>query len=597
LTEGGPEVLPAIIPLRSLGVVDVDGIAISDQELMAHALANTVQQTMPEDFKIRHGSAFVNEYARTSEDGQRNDGGPSNPNHLLGCFPTLFPYGQGGFEITRKVPVEFENHSQYSCAYEDRRFRLDPQFLFQVFGVCQKRQVCRSAVLQMKRSTFAQNISAISRLTTADFLKASEEETRGLPFSNPGIRALRKQLTAIRTRVTGTDESRASIRSKIWGMNLKYNPPSLWITINPADTQDPIAQVLAGVDIDLNNFIDTAGPDNEQRGINIASDPYASAKFFHFTIETVLSVLFGITRKGEGQSNPNGGILGKVQGYIGTVEAQGRGTLHLHMLIWLKDAPSSKVMEIALQSEAFRDRVRNYIKMVVRADVKELSYERVLEEIPRVPAISYSRPMDPKLVDAKEITKQEHKLARTVQLHKCSLSSCLKMIGGRLRCKRRAPFKTAPDDWVEASGEWGPKRFCAYFNSWNPTLLRAVRANHDIKLILNGGMTKSVTWYITNYATKKQQRSTNITAVIAKKYAFHKKAEKRNQDIKKVNKLLIQRCANALSSCHEFSAPEIASYVMKWGDLYESHTFAPIYWDSAMIALKQVFPELAERHR
>ena len=26
-----------------------------------------------------------------------------------------------------------------------------------------------------------------------------------------------------------------------------HNPPSVWVTINPADTQDPIAQVLARI--------------------------------------------------------------------------------------------------------------------------------------------------------------------------------------------------------------------------------------------------------------------------------------------------------------------------------------------------------------
>lgn len=580
------------MPLNSLGVVDVDGVAISDQELMAHALANTAYQTPPEDYVIRRGSAFVNEYARTNEDGQRNDGGPSNPNHLLGSFPTLFPYGQGGFEVQRTIDIPYEIHVRWALAYADRRFRLDYHFAFQVFGVCQKRQVCRSAVLQIKKPAFAQHIQSISRLTAADFLEASKEETRGVPFSNPGIRALRKQLSAIRTQVVGTDESRAAIRSKIWGMNLAYNPPSLWITINPADTQDPIAQVLAGIDINLDEFCNTAGPDNEQRAVNIASDPYASAKFFHFTIETILDCLFGIRKKREGPADPDVGILGKVQGYIGTVEAQGRGTLHLHMLLWLKDAPSSKFMETALKNEVFRQRIRDYIKSVVRADIDELTHEDVRNEIPKEAAISYSRPVDPRTNDASVLAASKRKLARAVQLHKCSLSSCLKIDNGRLRCKRRAPFKTAPDDWVEPNGEWGPKRFCSFFNSWNPTILQSIRSNHDIKLILNGGMTKSVTWYITNYATKKQQRSSNITAIIAKKYAFHKHSIKRDSDIKKANKLLIQRCANAFSSCHEFSAPEIMSYLMGWGDRYESHVFAPIYWDSAMGALKRTFPEL-----
>ena len=53
----------------------------------------------------------MNEYARVDPlMGQRNNGGPGDANHLLGTFPTLFPYGQGGFEIDRPVMVPYETH-------------------------------------------------------------------------------------------------------------------------------------------------------------------------------------------------------------------------------------------------------------------------------------------------------------------------------------------------------------------------------------------------------------------------------------------------------------------------------------------------------
>lgn len=79
-------------------MVDVEGLDISTDELMAHALANAAAGEIAnfgatEEFKVRRGNAFVNEYTRTDENGQRFDGGPSNPSHLLGCFPCLFPYG------------------------------------------------------------------------------------------------------------------------------------------------------------------------------------------------------------------------------------------------------------------------------------------------------------------------------------------------------------------------------------------------------------------------------------------------------------------------------------------------------------------------
>jgi hypothetical protein len=41
---------------------------------------------------------------------------------------------------------------------------------------------------------------------------------------------------------------------------------------------------------------------------------------------------------GVGQKHP--GVFGETSDYYGTVEQQGRLTLHLHMLIWIKSALS-----------------------------------------------------------------------------------------------------------------------------------------------------------------------------------------------------------------------------------------------------------------
>lgn len=191
-----------------MGVIDVDGNDISSTEIMVHALTNSTTEQNTGDYAIRRGSAFVNEYTRIDAlTGLRNDGGPGNPNHLLGSFPTLFPYGMGGFETNRPITVTYETHAKWAMLYADKRFRKDPQFPFQIFGICQKREVCRSSVLQMKRPQFTQKINLISTLKPQDLIKASQEETHKVRFSNPVVQALRDQLSAVRTRVKGTDES------------------------------------------------------------------------------------------------------------------------------------------------------------------------------------------------------------------------------------------------------------------------------------------------------------------------------------------------------------------------------------------------------
>ncbi|KAG1744479.1 hypothetical protein EDB19DRAFT_1894583 [Suillus lakei] len=245
---------------------------------------------MTENYTVQRGNTFVNEYPRRDDDQVLSISDAENPNHLLGAFSCLFPYAAGGFEVQRRRTVPYETHAQWAMRYADRRFRKDMHFMFEVFGVIQKRQVCRQAVLQVKKQDFHR----------------SEELFR-----------------SVRSKVMGTDESQTKIRSLIWGMCILKNPLSLWITINPTDTHDPIAQVFTGAEIDLDTFDRQSGPQSHTRSIRIADDPYAAAKFFHFMIRTIIEELFGIKEENF-KYNRHPGIFGTIEAYIGTVEAQGR---------------------------------------------------------------------------------------------------------------------------------------------------------------------------------------------------------------------------------------------------------------------------------
>ncbi|KAF7288212.1 ATP-dependent DNA helicase [Mycena chlorophos] len=205
--------------------------------------ANAVRRLQPAgkkkpDYGVRPGSSYINEYPRETN-GQRTDGGIANPNHLLGAFPCLFPYGYGGLEVDRQGDVPYATHIRWCLQYDDARFRRDLHFVFQVFGVDQKRKAAGSACIQVRTSTYHANEAAFHRLRAEDFVKASKEEAQRLPISNPIIRSLRKQLTAVRARVMGTDESRIAIRAQVWGMILQFNPPTLWMTVNLSDTGCP----------------------------------------------------------------------------------------------------------------------------------------------------------------------------------------------------------------------------------------------------------------------------------------------------------------------------------------------------------------------
>ena len=70
---------------------------------------------------------------------------------------------------------------------------------------------------------------------------------------------------------------RASYCSQIWGTCLWLRPPSIWMTINPMDYEDPIVQIFAGENIDMDSFMNLMGPSPGSRAKNMGDDPYASA--------------------------------------------------------------------------------------------------------------------------------------------------------------------------------------------------------------------------------------------------------------------------------------------------------------------------------
>ncbi|KAF7311960.1 ATP-dependent DNA helicase [Mycena indigotica] len=170
-SSGDEDFDPEVIPLQTSGVLDTTGDEIPDHEMFQHAATNAAGIIREREFFVRRSRAYVNEYGREDGQGNPTDGGVENPNHLLGAFPTLFPYGMGGLEVDRETKVPYESHIRWALQYDDGRFRKDIYFMFQAFGVIQKRQICRAASIHIKRSSFFTHKLSFLLMTPADLMK------------------------------------------------------------------------------------------------------------------------------------------------------------------------------------------------------------------------------------------------------------------------------------------------------------------------------------------------------------------------------------------------------------------------------------------
>ncbi|CAF1369308.1 unnamed protein product [Adineta steineri] len=300
---------------------------------------------------VPKGSAPTNEY--------------NNPTLLLGLYPTLFPYGTGAFEDTsRPAKISFKKQIQYLLSYNDRRFEEHHSFIFIVFNMLQRREACLHARLMTSKPYFSKTADQIASLNADDIkqvLNGIEKNKINTSSRTPQVNALLSQVKAIGGKVMGSAQSRSMLRNQIHGLIFNQGLPSIFLTINPADINSRVALYFAGIDLDLDAIIPSNLPSTYQRAEIIASHPVSTAKFFHRLVTTVIETMIS----GEG-------VLGPVKAYYGTVESQGRGSLHLHMLIWLDHKYTPAQLRENIKDEQFRNNLRDYLEDIISEDLDHL---------------------------------------------------------------------------------------------------------------------------------------------------------------------------------------------------------------------------------
>ncbi|THU85225.1 hypothetical protein K435DRAFT_869505 [Dendrothele bispora CBS 962.96] len=122
-----------------------------------------------------------------------------------------------------------------------------------------------------------------------------------------------------------------SMREEMFSIVNNDGLPHIFLTLNPTDTNNLIAQEIAGRDVDLDKFFDDLKPGSENLECCtfISQIPVAAAEFFDISVKNLLEILLGTKRINKK------GVKGEVSVYYGVVVAQGHGSLHIHLIIWI----------------------------------------------------------------------------------------------------------------------------------------------------------------------------------------------------------------------------------------------------------------------
>lgn len=538
-----------------------------------------------------------------------------NPELFPRMFPWLYPYGLGGFENERmSVRLDRSLHIRSLLMMPDRRFQNDRCFAFIVFNHEQIRSSSQGGFLLTSRKNFASVADTILKLDREALNSIIERGSKGdyVRPQNPAEKQCFELMTYvdhIAGHVKGSNTSRKYQRNEIRSLIYAKGAPVFFVTFAPADFKNPLCLVYCGENIDLSDRLPLLRNSNDRLRA-IANNPVGAARFFDKVVQLFVDCILRV-----GDSRP--GLFGSTDAYYGTVEAQGRLTLHLHTLVWIKGSPPPQVIRDRLLAESdFETRLLHWLsecvtgdflgstgselaskledKFVQRMPSGEMKIARRMRASVRDPATTL--PLCPPVPsDAKALQDWYAAfVADTDELVFCSNrhdpshgKGCWRVKGQYCRARFPRPLLSTTD----IDKESGAIRFAKsepWLNTYNPVLSQCIRANTDVACILSGTQIKAILAYITDYITKSSLSTHTFFEIV--RSVLDRNAETFNDsspDREQAARTLLVKIVNAMSAASEIGGPAVCSYLLGIPDHYTGHQFKVFYWYSFLLQVRR----------
>ena len=336
------------------------------------------------------------------------------------------------------------------------------------------------------------------------------------------------------------------MRNEIWSLIAMKGAPSWYITLSPADEKHPICLYFAG---EKQKFCPEVLSQAECHRLP-SGNPVAEARFFHLMISLFVKHVLGSQIVQGGKQRMPGleceysrGFYGTTDAYYGTVEQQGRLTLHLHMLLWIKDSVSpQRLRELIMDpSSPFQMKLVKYLEschqgelmtgtlddVKKQVDEKKLQYyyKKPNETLPSPPPYKYINPKT-RTCECKDCVSYADWystfLSDTDDILLCAnVHICLESqtkstdaapksqpsIGCRSNslgvCKARFPRPVFQQTFVDpTTGYLNLKKGESMMNSFTALVFYLFRCNTDVTSVLSGTAVKAVVAYISDYISK-----------------------------------------------------------------------------------------------
>ena len=260
-------------------------------------------------------------------------------------------------------------------------------------------------------------------LATSARLAAGGGGIQSLLYHQNVPQLVREALNAMQlafANVLGTDGHRRLCRHEGLAYMTLFGPPVLFCTPNLADTKQLLLLVVQGSEIHLDDrhLADDSLPRYRDMMQRLARDPVGQTRVFELVMQLFFVHVLGVRPEclqnrrrvsrryvrewctdGIAASSSAPGILGPVHAFRGEIEAQGRGSLHPHILVWLVNVSSLELLRLlSREPESLKSRLASWMRTTVRA--VESTTQASIRALPRrfglgadvvVPSLPFSR--------------------------------------------------------------------------------------------------------------------------------------------------------------------------------------------------------------
>ena len=448
------------------------------------------------------------------------------------CFPTIFCGQTPPSRDERLVPVHYSDIVKWELRSVDRRAAQSVPNIFFKHKKLQMKQISDKVNLAVRRCK-----KRGQKITAAEARDSSYvDKLVNLDEGYYIFRQLRNSPAYLETR-----------KKDIFAMIRQLSLPTWFMSLSAADTRwTDLLRMLAK----LNDRIDYSEQELEnlswqEKTKLVQKDPVTCSRYFDHRVQEFLNTVL------KSSCEP----IGKLLDYFYRVEFQQRGSPHIHMLVWIENAPTLETnseKEIVQFVDKYLTCNTDNEKTANLVGLQSHKHSRTCRKkgkpicrfgfpLPPLPTTMLLYPLEE---DVEKYKKKNTDLLKAMNEYKDNVDITFEEF---LENFAKMDF----DDYIKCirSSLKAPKVFLKRkakdmrINLFNEGILLAWKANLDIQIVLEP---YGCAAYIVGYISKSQR------GMSAQLDAAAKEARKGNLDLKKQ----VRHIGNVFSNCVEVSAQE-----------------------------------------